>query len=91
MSDNLSYFVFTDFNKWDAINRRPFLGGTTVTEKLLDTYKHPTQEAWLVILTSEASSQVGKYLTASEIQEMNQTTSEEYPTGWPNLDELTVN
>jgi len=78
----MKYFVFTDFEKWDAINRRPFIGKNTTTTQLLDVEKHPNRDEWLVQIPENSLMKMNKYLTDQEQNEFLSGLLDSYPDNW---------
>lgn len=62
----MKYFIFTDFAKWDAINKRPFLGTGSTTTQLLTLFKHPDRNEWISAIKESSLPKTAKYLTAEE-------------------------
>ena len=84
----MKYAVFTDFARWDAVNRRPYEGRDTVTRQLVTVFKHPDRNEWLAAIALNSLAKVASYLTTQEQADLNALLSDDYPNDWPELDTL---
>jgi hypothetical protein len=84
----MNYAVFTDFARWDEVNRRPYAGRDTTTRQLLTVFKHPDRNEWLVQIPANSLPKVSRYLTAQEQSDFYDMLTQSYPNDWPALDNL---
>ena len=81
----MHYFIFTDLEKWKAINERPF-NENTVTKRLLeirqDTSSDAESDVYAVRLTDGQLAKTSKYLTQEEAIEFQAGMTETLEPEW---------
>ena len=79
----MKYFIFTDFSKWDAVNKRPYVGRDVTTTQLLDVFKHPSKNEWMSIIPPNSLLKTAKYLTTEELTDFQALLQDSIPVDWP--------
>ena len=64
----MSYFEFTDLEKWKTVNERPYLGKGTTTTQLLRIKSKPDSDPaiYAVEIRPADMGKIGKHLTSGE-------------------------